>query len=54
MVIKTDGEHVCDERCYDAKGMTCSCICGGKNHGMGLKQALINEQLVEEEASDDE
>lgn len=32
----------CDERCYDAKGDTCTCICGGKNHKAGKVQAERN------------
>ncbi len=34
--------HRCDERCYNAKHMTCHCVCGGRNHGVGLKQAIKN------------
>lgn len=30
--------HRCDVRCYDAKGPTCKCICGGRNHGAGVKK----------------
>lgn len=26
----------CDARCSDAKGHTCECACGGKNHGKGF------------------
>lgn len=42
----------CDAKCYNAKGRECDCICGGKNHGVGLKQAVENtvnlaETLVE-------
>jgi hypothetical protein len=25
--------HVCDARCMNARGRTCECSCGGKNHG---------------------
>lgn len=32
----------CDERCYDAAGPECHCICGGRNHGAGLAQARAN------------
>ena len=32
----------CDARCYDAKGDRCRCICGGRNHGVGLRKALDN------------
>ncbi|MBC8505231.1 MAG: hypothetical protein H8D34_10260 [Chloroflexi bacterium] len=45
----------CDAKCYDAKHENCACICGGKNHGAGLDQAIENtrelaEQMVEEYA----
>ena len=26
-------ESVCDDRCTNARGPHCSCMCGGKNHG---------------------
>ena len=29
----------CDARCYDAAQLECDCICGGRNHGQGLRQA---------------
>jgi hypothetical protein len=32
----------CDARCYDAKRDHCTCLCGGLNHGAGLKQAMTN------------
>lgn len=32
----------CDAKCYDAKGTTCRCACGGRNHGVGHDQALRN------------
>jgi len=32
----------CDARCYNAEGTTCTCICGGVNHGKGEKQAVRN------------
>lgn len=28
--------HKCDARCMHAKGRTCECSCGGKNHGLGI------------------
>lgn len=34
----------CDANCYDAKQPECDCICGGKNHGAGKKQAIENTQ----------
>jgi hypothetical protein len=27
--------HVCDARCMNARGRSCECSCGGKNHGAG-------------------
>jgi len=32
----------CDARCHDAHHDRCTCICGGKNHGVGLDQATKN------------
>jgi len=32
----------CDANCYNATGAVCGCICGGMNHGVGLKQATDN------------
>jgi hypothetical protein len=34
----------CDSKCHDAEGPDCDCICGGKNHGVGIKQAFANTQ----------
>lgn len=34
--------RTCNARCYDAKGQKCTCICGGKNHGVGYTTALEN------------
>lgn len=30
----------CDANCYDATSDVCTCICGGRNHGSGLHQAI--------------
>lgn len=32
----------CDARCYNGQHARCRCVCGGRNHGAGLKQALEN------------
>ena len=32
----------CDARCYQATHAECDCICGGRNHGQGLRQAQEN------------
>jgi hypothetical protein len=39
----------CDAKCYNAKGPKCECICGGANHGVGLKQAETNTKELAEE-----
>ncbi len=40
----------CDARCYGAIGHKCTCICGGKNHAVGLVTAQGNtEHLAIEE-----
>ena len=36
----------CDARCHTAKGPKCKCICGGINHGVGLRQAIENEGFL--------
>jgi transketolase len=32
----------CDANCHQARSADCDCICGGKNHGKGLQQAIAN------------
>lgn len=32
----------CDAKCYEAQEPVCTCVCGGKNHGAGLQQAMNN------------
>ena len=32
----------CDAKCYEAHELKCTCICGGRNHGVGLQKALEN------------
>lgn len=34
------GYRSCDGKCFDAQEPECDCVCGGKNHGIGFKQAL--------------
>lgn len=42
-VGSSDGtEGRCDARCYNADHPQCDCVCGGRNHGVGLKQAQEN------------
>jgi hypothetical protein len=39
----------CDAKCYGAIDALCDCVCGGANHGAGLRQAQSNtEQMIEE------
>ncbi len=48
-VYGSDGyEGRCDARCYDAKEPECDCVCGGRNHGAGLKQAVENTRQMAE------
>lgn len=32
----------CDAACHTAKHSRCHCVCGGKNHGCGHDQAILN------------
>ena len=57
MIVKGtgDGQRRCDERCYNAKGKRCTCVCGGKNHGVGQEQANKNtKEMAEVYDGDDE
>jgi predicted RNase H-like HicB family nuclease len=38
----------CDAKCYNATCDHCDCICGGANHGVGLKQAIQNTEEMAE------
>lgn len=35
-------KHQCDSRCLNAKGWTCTCSCGGANHGRGHAVTIVN------------
>ena len=39
----------CDARCYDAAEPRCVCICGGKNHGLGVSKAILNAAEIKRE-----
>lgn len=39
----------CDANCYNATSPECDCICGGRNHGVGLKQAQDNTRKYADE-----
>lgn len=32
----------CDAKCYEAHEPTCTCVCGGANHGAGYQRAADN------------
>ena len=36
----------CDANCYNAKEPECHCICGGANHGVGLKIAVEDRRYI--------
>jgi len=36
----------CDARCYLALHPDCECICGGRNHGKGRRQAMDNSRQL--------
>lgn len=40
------GNRKCDSACYDARAPKCSCICGGKNHGVGEDKAIDNNRRL--------
>ena len=39
MKVGSARARICGARCYHAKGDDCQCICGGRNHGKGFKEA---------------
>lgn len=39
----------CDAKCYNAACADCDCICGGANHGKGIKKAMENTEKMAEE-----
>ena len=45
----------CDAKCYTAESgrESCDCICGGKNHGVGLYAALENTKTEVDEWLED-
>jgi len=55
LIYRSNGDHCtgkCDANCYNATGPKCDCICGGKNHGVGIDQATENTRLYAEEMID--
>lgn len=46
-------EGRCDAKCYEAEHPQCNCICGGRNHGVGLKRAIENtRELTREQVAE--
>jgi hypothetical protein len=43
-VFDSKGKYLggCSARCYDARGATSCCVCGGLNHAVGLRKAAQN------------
>jgi len=42
----------CDAKCYEAVNPVCDCICGGLNHGAGLKKAIGNTEALTQEMAE--
>jgi len=36
----------CGPECYEALTTKCTCICGGVNHGVGLRKAMANARFI--------
>ena len=34
----------CDPRCWDAECIDCKCVCGGVNHGLGVKRGIAGSK----------
>jgi hypothetical protein len=47
----SSGSRRCDAKCYNASTSKCTCICGGRNHGAGLKTAQLNTRQFAEEVA---
>lgn len=43
--LLSDADNRCDEKCYDAAGAECNCICGGANHGVGYESAARQSSI---------
>lgn len=39
----------CDAKCHNATGPVCTCICGGRNHGIGAASARASGWEISEE-----
>lgn len=52
MKVLVKGDRACDQRCYDARRLGCSCVCGGANHGLGLEHATERHAATADDAGD--
>ena len=59
MTVYREGNRRCDARCYDSMfehaakgGARCRCVCGGKNHGVGLDEAKRRSRALVESMKD--
>lgn len=44
------GQRRCDAKCYGAHpGTRCDCVCGGRNHAVGYRQAVENTRAIAKE-----
>ncbi len=43
----------CDAKCYLAAHADCDCICGGRNHGAGVQQAMNTTRELAEQWLDE-
>ena len=51
ILLKAIGRlSACTAACYDARHSACRCVCGGRNHGVGLKRAERNVRRMIERA----
>jgi hypothetical protein len=41
-------DHQCDSRCLNAKGWSCTCSCGGANHGRGHVATIVQASSLPE------
>jgi len=48
-VYSDRGAARCDARCYEAAEPECDCVCGGRNHGIGMSRAIENTRELAEE-----
>ena len=47
--VTVDGQAGLSERGTNAEGGQCDCICGGRNHGAGVRQAVENTRELGEQ-----